>query len=210
MEKKDYMLGIVLVFAGVLFLLLNLNVLTFNWLLLILSVAFLVAYFFRGRTGYLAAGLILLGISIVNILNQYVFRTINIKAFVFLWILGIISLVMYSKQGTKGYLIFGCIFPAIGTYSLVEELTYSSVSWVLFLFLAISFYIIYHVGYKKFGIAWPRTLATIFVILSLLFLFSSQGILKHRFWKVISYLWPILLIIIGIRIIYNMVKGNKE
>jgi len=204
--KKDYALGIVLIFAGILFLLFNLNVLNFNWLLLILSIAFLVVYSMKRQTSYLAAGLILLGISIINIMDEYAFTTVNIKGFIFLWILGIISLVMYSRQGTRGYLILGSILPAIGTYNLVEELSVTNVYWTFFLFIAIAFYIIYKVGYKQFGVVWPKILAKILGILSLIFLLSSQKLLKFKFWKVVSYLWPALLIIVGVRIIYNIYR----
>ena len=209
MEEKDYTLGVVLIFIGIMFFLLNLNVLSFNWLLLILGVSFLVAYAFKRQTGYLAAGLILLAISIVSIIDQYTFTNVNIKGFVFLWVIGIVSLVMYSRHRTRGYIIFGCILPAIGTYTLIDEMSYGDTAWVLFLFLAIALYIIYAVDYKKLGISWPRSLSIIMVVLSLLFLLSSKTVVKFKFWKFISYLWPALLIVIGGRIIYNMKKVNE-
>lgn len=209
MERKDYTLGAVLIFIGIMFLLLNLNVLSFNWLLLILGVAFLVAYAYKRQTGYLAAGLILLGISIVSIIDQYTFTKVNIKSFIFLWIIGIVSLVMYSRYKTRGYLIFGCILPAIGTYTLIDEISYGDTAWVLFLFLAIALYIIYSIDYKKLGISWPRSLSIIMIVLSALFLLSSKTVIKFKFWKFISYLWPILLIVIGGRIIYNMKRSNE-
>lgn len=209
MEGKDYTLGVVLIFIGIMFFLLNLNVLSFNWLLLILGVSFLVAYAFKRQTGYLAAGLILLAISIVSIIDQYTFTNVNIKGFVFLWVIGIVSLVMYSRHRTRGYIIFGCILPAIGTYTLIDEMSYGDTAWVLFLFLAIALYIIYAVDYKKLGISWPRSLSIIMVVLSLLFLLSSKTVVKFKFWKFISYLWPALLIVIGGRIIYNMKKVNE-
>lgn len=208
MEGKDYTLGVVLIFIGIMFFLLNLNVLSFNWVLLILGIAFLVAYGFKRQTGYLAAGLILLAISIVSIIDQYTFTNVNIKGFVFLWIIGIASLVMYSRYRTRGYLIFGCILPAIGTYTLIDEMSYGDTAWVLFLFLAIALYIIYQVDYKKIGVTWPRNLSIILLVLSGLFLLSSKTVVQFKFWKVISYLWPILLIIIGGRIIYNMKRTN--
>lgn len=204
MLRKDFTLGMVLIVIGILFLLFNLGILTFNWLLLILSIGFLIVYSIKRQTGYLAAGLLLLAISIINIMDEHAFTTVNIKSFIFLWILGIISLVMYSRQGTRGYLILGSILPAIGTYNLVEELTVTNVYWTFFLFMAIAFYLIYRVGYSQFNIVWPKTLASILGILSLIFLLSSQKLLRFKFWKAVSFLWPILIIIIGIRIIYNI------
>ena len=197
MERKDYTLGIILIFIGVMFFLLNLNVLTFNWVLLILAIAFLGAYIYKRQMGYLASGLVLLAIAIVSLIDDYTFTNVNIKGFVFLWIIGIISLFMYSKYRTKGYLVFGCILPAIGTYTLIDELYYGDTFWVLFLFLALAFYIIYGVDYRKYGVTWPRTLSIIMIVLSLLFLLSSKTVVQFKFWKFISYLWPILLVIIG-------------
>ena len=137
------------------------------------------------------------------------FRSVNIKGFVYLWIIGIVSLVMYTRYKTRGYLIFGCILPAIGTYTLIDEMSYGDTAWVLFLFLAISLYIIYSLDYKKLGISWPKSLSIIMVVLSILFLLSSKTVIKFKFWKFISYLWPILLIVIGGRIIYNMKRSNE-
>ena len=206
MRRNNYSFGLLLVFVGVLFLLLNLKVLSFDWLLFILSIGLIIGYFMQEHIGYLISGLILLAISLVSLLNEYIFTSINIKGFLFLWIFGIISLVLYGRQKSKGFLVFGLILPALGTYNLVEEKAYGDVSWVLYLLFGISLYIIYIVGYSKSGIEWPKYLAFIMIALSILFLLSSKMMLQFKFWKFISYLWPILLIGIGIKIIYNMVK----
>ncbi|MCR2044388.1 hypothetical protein [Anaerosalibacter massiliensis] len=209
MEKRDYTFGIVLVLVGIVFLLLNLNIISFNWLILILSVIFLLVYAYKRQLGYLSAGLVLLAISVVSLIDQYTFTNVNIKGFVFLWILGIISLNMYSKYETRGYLIFGCLLPAIGTYSLIDEIFIKDTAWVFFLFLSIAFYIIYLLEYRRLGTEWPKTLSIIMIALSLLTLLTSKTYMKFGFWRFISYLWPLLLIGIGIKIIYNMIKYNK-
>ena len=206
MRRNDYSMGLLLVFVGVLFLLLNLKVLSFDWLLLILSIGLIIGYFIQRHIGYLIAGLILLGISLVSLLNQYAFPGINIKGFLLLWIFGIISLVLYVRQKSKGLLIFGAILPALGTYNLIEELAYGDVGWTLYLLFGIAFYIIYIVGYSKSGIEWPKHLSLIMVIISMLFLLTSKTAMEFKFWKFINYLWPILIIGIGIKIIYNMIK----
>jgi hypothetical protein len=206
MKKNNYSFGLLLVLIGLLFLLLNLKVLSFNWLLFILSIGLIVSYFIQGHMGYLISGLVLLAISLVSLLNEYAFPGVNIKGFLFLWIFGIISLVLYGRQKSKGLLIFGLILPALGTYNLIEELAYGDVSWALYLLFGIAFYIIYIVGYRNSGIEWPKHLSLIMVVISALFLLSSKTMVQFKFWKFISYLWPILLIGIGIKIIYNIVK----
>lgn len=206
MKREDYVFGFFLIFIGVLFLLLNLNVLNFEWLLFILSIGLIAGYFIKDHIGYLISGLVLLAISLIYILNEYAFPGVNIKAFLFLWIFGIISLVLYGRQKSKGLLIFGAILPALGTYNLVEELSSGSVSWALYLLFGIAFFIIYLVGYRSSGIEWPKHLSLAMVVVSILFLINSKTAMEFKFWKFINYLWPIILILIGIRIIYNMVK----
>lgn len=206
MRRNDYSFGVLLVFVGFLFLLLNLKILSIEWLLFILSLGLLIGYFIQGHIGYLISGLILLAISLISLLNQYAFPGINIKGFLFLWIFGIISLVLYGRQKSKGLLIFGLILPALGTYNLIEELSYGDISWTLYLLFGIAFYIIYIVGYSKSGIEWPKYLSLIMFAISILFLITSKTATEIKFWKFINYLWSILLIGIGIKIIYNMVK----
>ena len=206
MRRNDYSFGLLLVLVGVLFLLLNLKVLSFDWLLFILSIGLIIGYFMQGHISYLISGLILLAISLVSLLNKYVVPSMDIRGFLFLWIFGIISLILYRRQKGKALLIFGLILPALGTYNLIEQISFGNVSWAFYLLLGISFYIIYIIGYSKSAIEWPKYLALIMVILSILFLLSSKSIGQFKFWKFISYLWPILLIGIGIKIIYNMIK----
>jgi len=206
MRKNDYTFAGLLILIGVLFLLLNLKIINFEWLMFILSIGLIVGYFIKGHMGYLVSGLVLLGISLVSLLNQYAFPGVNIKGFLFLWIFGIISLVLYGRQGSRGFLVFGCILPALGTYNLIEELTFGDVSWTLYLLFGIAFYIIYMVGYRKSGIEWPKHLTIAMLIVSLLFLITSKSAVEFKFWKFINYLWPILLILIGVRIVYNIIK----
>ena len=206
MKRENYASGFFLILIGILFLLLNLKVLTFEWLMFILSLGLIIGYFFKKHLGYLVSGLVLLGISLIYILNEYAFPGVNIKAFLFLWIFGIISLVLYGRQKSKGFLIFGTILPALGTYNLIEELAQAKVSWTLYLLFGIAFFIIYIVGYKSSGIEWPKHLSIAMVVVSILFLINSKTTTEFNFWKFINYLWPIIIIIIGIRIVYNVIK----
>lgn len=209
MRRDDYAFGFFLIFIGVLFLLLNLNVLSFEWLLFILSIGLIAGYFVKDKLVYLISGLVLLSISLIYILNEYAFPGVNIKSFLFLWIFGIISLVLYGRQRSKGLLMFGTILPALGTYSLIEELSFGNVSWALYLLFGIAFFIIYLVGYKSSGIEWPRHLALAMIVVSILFLINTKTAMEIKFWKFINYLWPIIIILLGIRIVYNIVKARE-
>lgn len=206
MKDKDYSLGVFLIFIGILFLLLNLNIISFEWLLFMLSIGVLIGYFMKKHLGYLVLGLVLLGISSIMLLNKYIFIGINIENFLFLWIFGVISLILYGRQKSNALLIIGMLLIALGANNLVEELIAGDLNWVLYLFFGIAFYIIYLIGYRKSKIEWPKHLGTIMIIVSLLFLLSSKKMLTLGFWQFIFYLFPILLIAIGIKIIYNAKK----
>ena len=107
MKKANYSLGVVLIFIGLMFLLMNLNVLTFDWLLFILAIGLIVWDLKSGNTVYLIAGLLLLGISSVALIDEYLFTTISVKSFIYQLIFGIISLVMYKRHSNKGFLVLG-------------------------------------------------------------------------------------------------------
>ena len=206
MIRKDYAFGLLFIFIGILFLFFNMSDLNFHWLLFILSIGIMMAYFIQGHIGYLISGLILFTISLVSLLNEYFNPDRDMKSLLFLWILGIISLVLYGRQRSKGYLIFGFFLPAIGTYNLVETMASGDISWALYLFFGISFYIIYIIGYREGEMKWAKYLAFIMIGLSILFLLSLGSIGQFKLWKFISYLWPILLIAIGIKTVYNRAK----
>lgn len=209
MKDKDYSLGIFLIFIGLLFLLLNLRVLPFEWLLFMLSIGILIGYFVKRHLGYLVLGLVLLGISSIMLLNKYIFIGIDIENFLFLWIFGVISLILYGKQKSKALLIIGMLLIALGVNNLVEELIEKDVNWILYLTFGVAFYMIYLIGYRKSKVEWPKHLGIIMIVISLFSLLSSQKIFTLSFWKFVLYLLPILLIAIGIKIIYSAVKQKK-
>lgn len=209
MKDKDYSLGIFLIFIGLLFLLLNLRVLPFEWLLFMLSIGILIGYFVKRHLGYLVLGLVLLGISSIMLLNKYIFIGIDIENFLFLWIFGVISLILYGKQKSKALLIIGMLLIALGVNNLVEELIEKDVNWILYLTFGVAFYMIYLIGYRKSKVEWPKHLGIIMIVISLFSLLSSQKIFTLSFWKFVLYLLPILLIAIGVKIIYSAVKQKK-
>lgn len=209
MRKDNYLLGILLVVIGILFLLLNFNIISFKLLLFLLSIGLIIGYFSTHRLGYLVSGLILLIISSVSLLNEIILPSINIKSFLFLSIFGVIFLILYFKQNNKIFLILGGILPSIGLYNLINKISVNNVIWSLFLLIGIAFFIIYLVGYKRSGIEWPRHLSIIMLVISILLWFSSKITGQFKFRKFILYLWPLLLIIIGGKIIYNIIKSKQ-
>jgi hypothetical protein len=201
--KKDYPFGIFLIFVGLLFVLLNFHVITMEWLLLILSVGTLIVYLMKRSVEYLVFGIMLLGISLVLILDNYVFVGIDVENFIFLTILGITSLIIYGKEKNKPLLIIGTISISFGLYNLISEIAMKDVRWLLYLLFGISFYIIYLIGYRNSDSNWPKYVGSSMIIISLLFFLLSQAMLNIKLWRFIFYVLPVLLIAVGIKIIYD-------
>lgn len=206
MNWKGYLSGISLIFAGLLFLLLNLNILTFEWMIFALSIGILIGYLVKRHMGYLILGLILLGISLMSILDQYVFIGIDIRSFLFLWIFGIICLAVYGKQKTRILLIIGLLLIALGINNLINELVDFDVKWTLYLLFGIAFFTVYLIGYRKDKIEWPKYLGIAMFLISIPSIISSYTSIEFGFWKFVFYILPVVLIIVGIRIIYNAKK----
>ncbi|WP_333637856.1 hypothetical protein [Tissierella praeacuta] len=209
MKKANYSLGVVLIFIGLMFLLMNLNVLTFDWLLFILAIGLIVWDLKNGNTVYLIAGLLLLGISSVALIDEYLLTTISLKSFIYQLIFGIISLVMYKRHGNKGFLVLGTLLSAISFYGLIEEVVRTDVNWIRFLLFSIAFFVIYAIGYKRENIEWPKHISIIMLITSMISLLGSKDLLRVGLWKFMSYLIPIVIILLGIRIITNGIRESK-
>ncbi|NLY77638.1 MAG: hypothetical protein GX080_06065 [Tissierellia bacterium] len=206
MGKRDYLFGVFLVFVGILFLLLNFKVITLEWLMFILSVGILIGYLFKRSIMHLVFGIILLGISSISILDKYVFEGIDVERFLFLTILGIVSLIFYAREKNKSLLAIGAMSMAFGLYNLLTEIVVRDIKWMLYLLFGISFYIMYLVGYRDSNSKWPREIGSVMIIISLVFLLTSQTMLKFPIWRYIFYILPVLLIVVGAIIIYDRRK----
>jgi len=202
-KRNDISLGVVLIIIGVVVFLLNTNILPNDVLQVGLGIALLIVYYYKKRTGYLIAGTVITLMGVISLLEAYVVKDVDVTEPLFMWGLGIAFLVIYFSK-KKRYLIYpGFILPAIGTYSLIEELTNSDIGWAFFLLLGLAFYLIYLVEDRKTGSNWTLIPGTILVLLSVVLLLTSKEIITTSFWKIVSYIWPIILILIGARIIYN-------
>lgn len=201
-------MGILLVFIGALFLLYNLQIINLNMFLFILSLGVLVSYFIGGNIVFLILGLVGLGGSVIYTLNEYAFPNVNIKGFLILSIFSILAFVLFKKQRNRLFLVGSLIFASFSIYSLIRELSYGNVFWSLILLFGIAFFIYYLIGYRELGIVWPRNIGYGLVIVSFVVFVVSRISMKITFWTFISYLWPLALIAIGLKILYNIMKNR--
>ncbi len=206
MKKRDISAGILLVFIGILFLLFNLKIIDLNIGLFIFSIGLLLGYFFSNKFLYLISGLILIGLSLINLLNEFAFPNVNIKGFLFLSIIAIILFVIYLKQNNRVFFLMSLIVGSIAIYSLIREVNYGNMFWSLFMLIGISFLIYYLMGYRKSGIEWPKNIGFGFFIISFILFIASKTNVKITFWRFLNYIWPATLILLGGRIIYDKFK----
>lgn len=209
MARKNYSLGLILILIGLMFLLMNLRLLSFDWLLFILSIGLISWDLLKGNMVYLIAGLLLLGISSVALIDEYLFTTISVKSFIYQLIFGIISLVLYGRHKNKGFLILGTLLSAMSINNLIEEVAVTDVDWTRFLLFSAAFFVSYIIGYRKEDIEWPKNISIIMLIASGISLLASKNLLRIGLWKFISYLVPIIIILFGIKIIYSGVKESR-
>lgn len=182
------------------------NVISINIGMFILAIGFLAVYFLGNKFIYLVGGLVLLGISLINLLNEYAFPNVNIKGFLFLAILAILGFMLFIKQKNRIFFMLSMLLGSFSIYSLIRELVFGNVVWTLFILFSLSFYIYYLVGYRELDIEWPRNISIGLLVVSLVLFIASKTTAKITFWKFLNYLWPVLLIIVGGRIIYKIYK----
>ena len=102
--KKDFSLGLVLMALGLIILLLNLKFIAINWIAFVLTITFvlsvvlIILYYNNNNVLFLISGLILLTLSIVSLLDQFVFTNIKITSFIYLYAAGVFGIMSYFKK----------------------------------------------------------------------------------------------------------------
>lgn len=208
-KRKDYTLGIVLILIGLAILLRNTKILSKDVFLIAIGGGFLVGYYNKKQTGYLIAGLILLVLGGTSLAGNYRILNVDMSGFLFLTGLGAVFLALYFGKHITGFIYPGCILIAIGSYTLFDNIFHIEMGWLFFTLLGLAFYAMYLIEHQKVGQRWPLIPGTILIVLSSLFFLTSLEIITDNFWSLISYFWPVILIIVGLRIIYNNRKMNS-
>lgn len=207
--KRSNTTGIILILVGIAFIIHNTMRIDNDILLSILGLGLLTGYYYKKNSAFLISGLVILGIGVNSIADKLI-ADINLSGFITLTGLGFIFLLLYFANNKKGFVYPGFILPAIGTFSLIKSLFNKDVGWIFFLLLSISFYLIYIFEHRKNNVKWPLIPASILLGFSALIFLTSINVFGVGFWEILIYIWPVLLIIIGIRLIYNNKKNSKK
>lgn len=213
--KKDFSLGLVLMALGLTILLLNLKFIAINWIAFVLTITFvlsvvlIVLYYNNNNSLFLISGIILLTLSIVSLLDQFVFTNIKITSFIYIYAAGVYGIISYLKKKNNILLFLGTILLAIGTHNLLQQLTLVNIAWFRLILISLAFYISYLVGYKENGIIWPKYISIIFLILGSIALLYYKGLFNLGLGNALSYIISILIIIVGFNFFYITLKERR-
>lgn len=206
--RKELTFGLLLVVLGVIFLLLNLEFIGFNWLLFILSISLIFAYQSKKHILYLISGLVLLSISSVFLVDEYLFPGINIKFFIYLTFLGGFLIYLGIRNRENSFFIMSSISLSLGIYNLIKQLVSINITWLIFILLAIALYIVYYLVYRANGIEWPRYISLISLSIGIIYYLINKNFFRTAFKLISVFIIPTLIIGIGIKLIF-IGRGNK-
>lgn len=211
MEKRNSnLLGIILILVGIAVFLLNTEIFSGDMFLILVGLTFLAIYFNRKYTWSLISGLVITVVGITAVIDELFPLQIDLAGFTLLFGLGIAFLILYYTKKIMGFVFPGFILPSIGIFSLVSSIYTGEISWAFFLLLGLSFYGIYLAEFMKRGYRWPLIPGTILIGFSAIVYLITNDIIKASVWKIVSYFWPAILIIIGIKIIFDNARHRTK
>ncbi|MBS4536982.1 hypothetical protein GOQ27_00825 [Clostridium sp. D2Q-11] len=208
MNKNNYIFGIGLVLLGIILLITNISFIPNDIIMVLLGIILLGVYYKRKSSLTLIIGVILIAIGLKDIIDLY--TDYEISSLIFNTVIGAIFLIVYFRNN-KGWAIYpGIIIPAMGIHDFLESNVLGDKEWLFLLILSIALYIIYFIQKKRYQIKWTFNVATILLVISGISYINTDYRLDIKIWKMIAYLWPVLLILIGVKILYNNYKEKKK
>lgn len=205
MIKKNLYTGIVLIILGGLFLLYSLDIFDLAWILFLSSIALLIRYILKRDILYLAIGLGLFAFSSLSLVDRYIFISLNIKPFVYLFVAACGFIYQYYKGREKNWLILGSVLMAFAFNNIIGQIWPIFLPWGKFFLLGLAFYLCYLGAYRGNHIVWPRYISYIMLAIGGIQIFVNKDILRFTNLR-LSYIFPGIIIIIGLRIIYLAIE----
>ena len=205
--KKNLYTGFILIALGVLFLLYNLNMFDLTWILFLTSIALIIRYIIRKDIIYLIGGLALLAFTSVSLIDRYIFIDINIQMFVYLFVGGCGILYLYYKHQNRNWLIIGSALISLAINSIAIQVFPMINPWSKYFFVSLAFYVSYLVAYRSNRILWPKYISYILLVIGAIILFARRDLIVFEDLS-LSHLIPIIIIVIGVRIIYVVAKNR--
>jgi len=191
--------GIILVLGGILFLLENLNLITFSGILFgvlfgIVGAAFLVEYFTnRDHWWAIIPGLVLLALSAIIITGEF-FPSLNdaMGGVLFLGAIGLAFLLVFLRNRSFWWAIIpaGVLLTLSTIVAFSNVLPGDAVAGVLFLGFAVTFGLLSIVPTPQGRMRWPLIPAAALLVLGIFITTVTTDLFR--------YVWPVLLILAGL------------
>lgn len=207
MNKSNYMIGVGLVLLGLILLIMNISFIPNDLIMVVFGGLILLGYYKRKSSLLLILGLIFIMMGLKDMIDMYI--DYEISVLIINSVLGIVFLMVYFIKNKSWAIYPGIIVPAIGIYDFLERNILGEKEWLFLLFISISLYLIYFIQKRRYSIKWTFNVATILFVISIVSFLITDYNIDVEIWKTISYLWPGILILIGIRILYNNYKAKK-
>ncbi len=205
--RKEYSLGIVLILIGIVIFVLNIDIIPNDVLWVAIGVGFIIGFCFNKHTSYLILGMIFLGRGITLLINEYTITSVGLWGVAFIGSIGIGFLILYFIKKAKGLIYPGSILSALAIFSLFDDIYDAEIGWLFFLLLALAFYTIYFLESRKRGSSLALVTGNVLIIVSGFVFLTSKNVFGTSLWRALSFIWPVILILIGVRIIYNKLKN---
>lgn len=206
MNKKSSILGMGLILLGMAVFLKNIGIMPRSSLMMFAGIFFFYLYIIKKEQAFLIISLIAALSGSISILRDLKFLRFNMTGEVFLFLLGIIFILLYYSRKNIVFLIPGAILISLGCYVFLMDNFNSARLWPsFFVLLGIAFYFIYFLAlYGKEN--WPLVIGTILIFMGLIFLAYSYEVLDLRIWQYYNYVLPLVLILLGVLLLIKKVK----
>lgn len=209
MERKNTLVGVILILFGVSLYLKNFNISTSDAFVLFLGLFLLYLYQTKKQQPFLIFGGIFTVIGTLSILDDLRLFRNDLNFEVFLIIAGMIFVYFYFQRGIRGFVYPGFILPALGTYLIIESIFGKrQVEPAFYILLGIAFYFIYFAAHWG-GSRWPLIAGTLFVTLGILMFAIRLGLIAFSIWDYSAYFLPVLLVLVGLGILLKNIKRNE-
>lgn len=207
MKNNNYIAGLGLIFLGLAYFLRNFNVSMINTLMIFGGIYLLYEYMTNKRRDYLSFGLVLTLIGIVMLLINLNILKFQIGGEMFLFVLGLIFLLFYFKNGVLGFIFPGYILPALAIYSVLDNNFSDSYIWpCFFILIGLAFYLMYFTAYIHKG-SWCVLVGTILILFGLTAYIFVLGIVSVDMLEIIkeykNYILSAVIVLIGIGFLYK-------
>ena len=196
--------GILLVAAGVIFLLNNLGLITLNWEMLIGplfgigGLVFLLVFIFNTDEWWaLIPGFVLIAIGIIIFMGQQAYAE-GLTGAIFLGLLGVAFLLVYAFHRDNWWAVIpgGVLLTLAGVTLIPGEGVLAG--GLFFLGLAVTFGLVYILPKPSGRLTWALYPAGILFLIGVLVVLGASNL--------INYVWPLVLLIAGGFVIYRALR----